>query len=407
MEDKLIEIAKDNLFSESPDIAVLRKTIEDELKLEPSDSINLIYKLVLRLNTVLFPPIDGVELVLTEGCNLACSYCFEKNMLGYKKMPLNIAVNAVDLLIDYSSDRPDLNITYFGGEPLLNYSVIRYTTDYAKQKAAARNKSIHFNMTSNGTLLTESMIDYFCQNKIKILLSVDGLKRTHDKYRIDKKGRGTFDIVYKNLKLLKEKQPWIGIKMTIMPNESPNLFDDIVRLYEIGVNQFIIGPATGISWSTQQTDSYLSQMKKLYEWYIDYPRSDLRITEFDENENNPFFGCHAGRTNIAVSIDGQVSPCSKLLAINNIDLISKLGDIQFGLTNFRNRLRLLNCSELRSECERRGISKDYWGGCYATNYYETQNLFAPSMHDYNFSKARRSISLNCLIKAKGNSVTNK
>jgi uncharacterized protein len=109
MEDKLIEIAKDNLFSESPDIAVLRKTIEDELNLEPSDSINLIYKLVLRLNTVLFPPIDGVELVLTEGCNLACSYCFEKNMLGYKKMPLNIAVNAVDLLIDYSSDRPDLN----------------------------------------------------------------------------------------------------------------------------------------------------------------------------------------------------------------------------------------------------------------------------------------------------------
>jgi uncharacterized protein len=211
----------------------------------------------------------------------------------------------------------------------------------------------------------------------------------------------TFDRVYKNLRLLKEKQPWIGIKMTVMPAESQNLFDDILKLYDMGVNQFIIGPATGVSWSTQHINSYISQMEKLHEWYISHLGSDLRITEFDEVDNEPFLGCHAGRTSIAVGIDGQISPCSKILAINNANIICKLGDVNFGLTNFRNRSRLIDCSELRSECERRGISKDYRGGCYATNYYETQSLFIPNMHDYVFDKARRSISVNSSTNTKG------
>jgi uncharacterized protein len=391
MEDNLIELITDNLFSELPNIAELQKIIRYKLKLESDEANSLIYKVVAKLNAALFPPIDGIELVLTEGCNLACSYCFEKNMLGHKKMPLSIAVKATDLLFNYSDDQKELNITYFGGEPILNYSVIKSITEYAQQKALSQEKSINFNMTTNGILLTSSMIDFFHHNKIKILLSMDGIKRTHDKFRIDKNGKGTFDRVYENLRLLKEKQSWIGIKMTIMPTESQNLFSDIVELYNLGVNQFIIGPATGVNWLDKNIDIFLSEMKKLYEWYISHSGSDLRIAEFEEIKNESRFGCYAGRTNISVGIDGQISPCSKILAIDSTNLVSKLGDVHYGLINLRNRSNLINCSELRSECEKMGISEDYEGGCYASNYYETQNLFHPSMHDYKFDKAKRSM----------------
>ncbi len=400
MKDELAEIVESNLFSESPDAVVLKKIIEHKLKLTSSDADKLLYQTVMRLNAALFPPISGMELVLTEGCNLACSYCFEKNMLGYKKMPLSIAAKAVDLLFDYSNDQSDLNITFFGGEPTLNYPVIKGVTEYAQKKALSQNKSVHFNMTSNGTLLTSSMIDYFHQNKIKILISMDGIKGVHDKYRIDKNGKGTFDRVYKNLKLLKEKQPWIGIKMTIMPSEVHNLFNSILELHETGVNQFIIGPATGIDWSSQHMNSFLSEMKKIYEWYLNYSGADLRIAEFEEIKDGPFFGCHAGRTNIAVGIDGQISPCSKILAIDSANPISKLGDVHSGLINFKNRTELIRCSKLRSECERKNILEDYRGGCYATNYYETKSLFHPNINDYYFEKAKHLMFSNYLPKRK-------
>jgi uncharacterized protein len=397
MEDELVDIVESNLFSELPDIAILKKMIMHKLKLNSNDADTLLYKTVLKLNAALFPPITGMELVLTEGCNLACSYCFEKNMLSHKKMPLSIAAKAVDLLLDYSNDQSELNITFFGGEPTLNYPVIKCITEYVQQKASSRNKSVHFNMTSNGTLLTSSMIDYFYQNKIKILISMDGVKGTHDKFRIDKNGKGTFDRVYKNLKLLKEKQPWIGIKMTIMPSEAQHLFSSVLELHEMGVNQFIIGPATGTDWSTQDTSTFLSEMKKIYEWYLNHSGSDLRIAEFEDVKNGPFFGCHAGRTNIAVGIDGQISPCSKILAINSTNPVSKLGDVHFGLINFKNRMELIKCSELRSECERKNLLEDYRGGCYATNYYETKSLFHPNMNDYYFEKEKHLIFSNLIV----------
>jgi uncharacterized protein len=389
MEDELIDLIVGDLFSESPNIIKLQKTIGNKLKLTSDDADDLLYKTVAGLNKSLFPPIEGIELVLTEGCNLACSYCFEKNMLGYRQMPLSVAKMAIDLLFKYSNEQSKLDITYFGGEPMLNFPAIKFATEYALKKASSQNKSIYFNTTTNGILLTDSMINYFYENKIKVLLSIDGVKETHDKFRVDKNGKGTFAKVYENLKLLKEKQPWVGIKMTVMPTECSRLFNNILELHDLGVNQFIIGPATGVHWSSQDSDCFLSEMKRIYDWYIDYSGSDLRIAEFEESKNEPFFGCHAGRTNIAISTDGQISPCSKILAIENNNLISKLGDVYFGLFNFRNRSRLINCSELRSECDRKGISEEYRGGCFATNYYETKNIFHPNMHDYYFEKAKR------------------
>src|SRR5689334_12653036 len=228
----------------------LQARLENALRVSSDSARVILYRVVHQLNASFFPPVTSLELVLTEGCNLACTYCFEKEMLGYKRMPLDTARAAVDLLFDYSRNEPRISITHFGGEPTLNFPAIQHVTDYATQRASVLGKSVEFNTTTNGVMLDESMVNYFAEHKIDVLLSIDGLESSHNRYRCDKRGQGTFERVVKGLRILKQAQPWVSAKMTVMPANAPNLFEDVVGLHGLGINQFIIGYATGITWST-------------------------------------------------------------------------------------------------------------------------------------------------------------
>ncbi len=383
------------LLSNSPDPTQLYARLEKDLKLSSENAQTLIYQVVARLNAALFPPVTKLELIHTEGCNLACKYCFEKSILGHRKIPLNIAKAAIDLLFDYSQNEPLLYITHFGGEPTLNFSAIQYVTEYAERKASLLGKSVDFNITTNGVLLNKFMIDYFAQHKIKVLLSIDGLESTHDRFRVDKRGYGTFERVMRGFELLKKVQPWIGVKMTVMPSTTSNLFNNVLGLYEIGVNQFIIGYATGVKWSKENMDSYSKQLSKLFHWYKQKTHQDLRINEFEDiHTDTNFFGCQAGRNSMSIAVNGDISPCSKILALNNKKPLAKLGDVWHGLIHLRNRLELVNCSLLRMSCEAYGIAENFQGGCFASNFEDNQNIFQPSMQDYAFSKLKRSICSN-------------
>jgi uncharacterized protein len=351
--------------------------------------------MMLELNKSLFQPITQLELILTEGCNLGCNYCFEKNMLGYKKMPLEIAKRAIDILFDYSQNESELKITHFGGEPTLNFPAIQYATEYAEKKGLDTGKNIEFNMTSNGVLITEKMADYFVQHKIMVLLSIDGLKSSHDRFRTDKFGNGTFEQVMKCMNILKKRQKWIGTKMTIMPQNAYDLFNDVKGLYDLGVNQFIIGYATGIKWPEKYIRIYSEQLGKVYDWYKDRTHSDLRIEDFDNPENEVYFGCQAGRTNITVAVNGDISPCAKILALNNKQILVQLGNIQYGLTHLKNRSELVRCTKLRLACEEQGIAHEFQGGCFASNYEDNGDLFQPNLQDHTFSLLKRQKCAGC------------
>ncbi|HWQ20881.1 MAG TPA: radical SAM protein [Methanotrichaceae archaeon] len=333
-----------------------------------------------------------MELILTEGCNLACSYCFEKEMVGYEKMSQSVARASVDLLFDYSLDEKELHITHFGGEPLLNFPMVQYVTEYAEEKAGLLGKSLELSMTSNGILLDESIANYLADHKISVLLSIDGCESTHNRFRIDRQGRGTFDKVIKGLRVLKRVQPWIGVKMTVMPENVPRLYEDVLGLYDLGVNQFIIGHATGVEWSGEGMNAYGEELRRVAQWYRGESRQDLKIAEFDHlDKASGYFGCRAGRNSISVSANGEISACSKVLSLNNRQLLAKLGDVRHGLTCFRNRAELISCSKLYSACEAQGIEKDFLGGCFASNYSDAHDIFQPSIQEYKFSLLERSI----------------
>ncbi|SEG94929.1 uncharacterized protein SAMN04489712_1554 [Thermomonospora echinospora] len=384
------------LLQDNPDTDALEVDLQSRYSLSPQDASHLIYEAVLNLNQKLFPPIISLELILTEGCNLACTYCFEKEMLGHKKMPLEVAKSAVDLLFSYSGDRPSVTITHFGGEPTLNFPAIQYATEYAEDRAAELGKSVNFNITTNGVLLNERIVGYFADHKIDVLLSLDGSKTTHNKYRVDKRGQGTFDRVLKGLHTLKEQMPWIAAKLTVMPTNASQLYEDVVHLHEIGVNEFLIGHASGVKWGHDDMNIYSRQLRKVFEWYINMESHEtLRIPEFDDIESGASFGCRAGNSSMTVSIDGEISPCAKILALDNKSLLSKLGDTRHGLTHLRNRMELVSCKHVRSECEILGIAKDYHGGCFAENYEDNRNLFSPSRQGYDFAVLTRAACSGC------------
>jgi uncharacterized protein len=382
------------LLSDDPDCTRILEILEKDGQLTPEVAHRVLYDVVLQINAALFPPITKLELIHTEGCNLACSYCFEKEMLGYRCMPADVGRRAIDLLFNYSQERPEVSITHFGGEPTVNFEGIRGMTAYAEEKARSHNKTVKFSMTSNGVLINDAMAAYFAEHNIMVLLSIDGLRETHNRFRVDKRGQGTFDRVLACLRTLKRTQGWIGVKMTVMPVNAANLFNDVVGLYQLGVNQFIIGYATGIRWSEQEMRTYVEQWRRAYQWYQEMSHDALRITDFDDfgkPAGGPVFGCQAGNDSITVTVNGSISPCSKMLALNNKDPMMKLGDVEHGLTHLRNRLELTSSARLINACEEIGIVHSYQGGCWATNYSDNQDLFRPSMQDHTFKLLQQRV----------------
>jgi uncharacterized protein len=253
-------------------------------------------------------------------------------------------------------------------------------------------------MTSNGVRINADMASYLSEHRIKVLLSVDGLADTHDRYRRDKRGNGTFDQVMNALTLLKRVQPWIGVKMTVMPDTAAMLFDNVVGLYERGVNQFLISYATGIEWPADAMQVYGAQFGRVYEWYqANKSAGDLRISEMDKLEENApgYFGCQAGRISITVTVDGEVSPCAKVLALDNKKLLAQLGNVGYGLTHLVNRAELVSARRVQSACQTAGIADDYEGGCFAQNYEDNGSIFVPSIRGHQLTVLQRGACTGC------------
>jgi len=386
------------LLSENPDPRDLIALIVQDRRVDERHAEQILREFVREINASLFPPVTKMELIHTEGCNLACQYCFEKDMLGYRRMPYEVGRQAIDLLFDYAGTSRQVNITHFGGEPMVNFDAVRAITEYAEEKAAAEGKNVTFSMTSNGTLIDVEKAKYMAAHRIMVLLSLDGLKTSHDKYRVDKRGRGTFDQAMQGFDALKRTQGWIGVKMTIMPDNAKHLYRDVLGLYALGVNQFVVGYATGIAWPEAEMNIYAEQWGRLYQWYREKPRDDLRITDFedfDQGESQPTFMCQAGNDSITVAVNGEISPCSKVLAIDNRHLLMKLGDVRSGLTHVRNRIDLTTGAKLIAECNAAGITDAYQGGCWATNFSDNHDVFVPSGQDQRFKILQRGACAGC------------
>jgi uncharacterized protein len=337
------------------------------------------------------PRIVKLELILTESCNLDCSYCFQADKSAPRRMSRDVAYRAIEFLMDASRDAEEVMIGFIGGEPMLHYDLLRDCIFFAKERASERKKRVFFEMTTNGTMLTEEHARFFRRAGLKYLLSLDGIENENDLHRLSRRGCGTAREVIEKLPMLKRYQPWLGSRMTVTPESAGHIRKNVEFLHRRKINQFIIGFAAGVEWTDDDIVSYGQGLKELFEFYLGETLAkgdkSLRIGLFEGG--NSFesalhrripFGCGAGSQRLSVSTAGEYYGCSKLASVMGFrNGILPLGDVHDGISNVSNRISLLNDSSApRLKCKDCLLSARCQGGCYADNYRDTGNIYVPA-----------------------------
>ena len=341
------------------------------------------------------PRVVKLELILTEACNLGCSYCFEYDADHQKSMSSSMAYEAVDFLVEASRTSAWVGITFMGGEPMLQFDLIREVIHYAQKAAKKKDKTVSFDMQTNGVLLREEHASFFRDVDLRYCLSLDGAQLTNDRYRKTLGGSGTFQIVAAKLPMLKRYQHWQGARMTIMPSDAAMLGDNIRRLHEdLAINQFVIGFATHVDWQDEQIADYAAGLKETFDYFVEQRVEEksrrLRISLFElgqleesyATESEEAWGCGAGSGRLAVGADGVIHGCSKLawgVEGGSKEAPLPLGSVETGMSQPNNRLKLLNhTSDPRTKCHSCEIKAYCQGGCHAANIADTGNMYVPA-----------------------------
>lgn len=257
---------------------------------------------------------------------------------------------------------------------------------YANAEAATLGKTIHWDMTTNGTLMTEAKARWLARGRVNYLLSLDGAREDHDRYRKFANGKGSFDTVASKLPIMKRFQPWLGAKISVTPESAPNLARSMKELHALGINQFILGYAHGLPWSIRELARYEQAMYEVCELYLEmkHRRAPFRLTLFEEGdvgeaEGHQSFGCGAGRGRFCVDSYGDIYGCSKLATITGMhNGVLPYGNVAQGFTRVENRLQFMHADVgPRDKCRECEFKDVCGGGCPAVNYKATGSIFDP------------------------------
>jgi uncharacterized protein len=168
-----------------------------------------------------------LTLQVTQQCNLRCAYCaysgqyLNQRTHSSKRMSLETAIQAIDFFLDHNSELSEVTIGFYGGEPLLEFDLMKQCTEYAKSKV--EGKKVNFNITTNGTLISDEVADFFAENDFILNISLDGSKEEHDINRKFANGEGSFDTIIANIKKMRDRYPEYARKISIATTINPHI----------------------------------------------------------------------------------------------------------------------------------------------------------------------------------------
>ena len=369
-------------------------TKHNSKNISDTDIFNVLLSII---NGYYFTPINMIETIFTEQCNFNCNYCFIKRK-SESSFNSETAIQTLNFLVLYSGNQKNLYYTLLGGEPLLNFENILNVISYSKKINSETGKVIHFDITTNGSLLNETILQK-SNGRLKYLLSIDGNKESHDKHRKLNKA-GSFETVISKIQLLKKYQPWLGARMTICPDTVSKLSYNVKFLYNSGINQFILGVCYGPKWDEKSLSIYEEELTKVSEYYLKRIKNNdrFRITYFEKEENNNeclngIWGCRAGRNSVTVLPNGNIYPCSKFVGLESFECNEFcLGNIYEGITNLTAREKLFNMQssdfKICSTCDE---INSCVGGCPAENYNQNRSVYIPCKDQCEITKIQNRV----------------
>ena len=318
---------------------------------------------------------------VTNRCNMHCKYCYEGTMKSQKSMSIETANSAVEYVLNHFKILNDglLIINFHGGEPLLEFDLIRHITEKFKDEFRNNNKQVMFGITTNGVLINEEIESYLCDNfKYSLSVSIDGEKLTHDKNRILKGGQGTYDIVIDKFINLLLKRPDIRARMTFNSSTVFNLFKNVKHLLGLGFNTIAPSPDYfDEKWDEHHMKILFDQLMKIQNIFNEEKKKNdkILIGMIDSIDFKNKGKCSGGTTTIHIDPEGYLYPCTYTVGDEN----SRLGHINTGIIKDR-IIEINKLSEVENEACKGCSHYDSCSGtrCKIINKAMTGNYHMPS-----------------------------
>lgn len=332
--------------------------------------------------------VKALCLHVAHTCNLNCSYCFASQGKYHGDralMSFEVGKQALDFLMDHSGTRRNLEVDFFGGEPLMNWDVVKQLVQYARSVEKERGKNFRFTLTTNGMLIDDEVIDFCNKEMSNVVLSLDGRKEIHDRLRVDYAGNGSYDKIVPKFQKLVEARGGKGYYMRgTFTHANPDFTKDVFHMADLGFTELSMEPVVcKATDAAALTPEDIEIVKEQYEILaLDMLRREKEgkpITFYhymlDLTEGPCIYkrvsGCGSGTEYMAVTPWGDLYPCHQFVG----DEAYKLGDIWNGVTATELREDFRACNAYaRPEC------KDCWaklycsGGCAANAYHASGSI---------------------------------
>ncbi|MCI6408677.1 MAG: thioether cross-link-forming SCIFF peptide maturase [Lachnospiraceae bacterium] len=326
--------------------------------------------------------VKALCLHIAHDCNLACKYCFadEGEYHGKRElMSYEVGKKALDFLVANSGSRTNLEVDFFGGEPLMNFEVVKQLVKYGRSLEEPNNKKFRFTLTTNGVLLDDDILEFANKEMSNLVLSLDGRKEVHDLMRPRRGGQGSYDTVVP--KFIKAAESRNQMNYYVRGTYTRNNLDfakDVIHMADLGFEQISVEPVVA-----DKSESYAIREEDI----------DTLIKQYDEltaemikrkKEGKPFnffhfmidlsggpcvakrlSGCGSGTEYLAVSPSGELYPCHQFMGMKDF----LLGNVDEGVirTDIRDEFKL--CNVYAKEKCKNCFAKFYCsGGCAANSY---------------------------------------
>ena len=355
--------------------------------------------------------VKALCLHVAHTCNLNCAYCFasQGKYQGERAiMSLEVGKRALDFLIENSGTRRNLEVDFFGGEPLMNFDMIKELVAYARVREKEAGKNFRFTLTTNGVLVDDDVIDFANKEMSNVVLSLDGRKEIHDRYRVDYAGKGSWEKIVPKFQRFVEKRGNQNYYMRgTFTHANPDFVKDIEEMLRLGFTELsmepvVCAPDDPSALTQEDLPIVLDQYEKLAELMLQRRREGRPFTFYHymiDLKGGPCIykrvsGCGSGTEYMAVTPWGDLYPCHQFVG----DEKFKLGNIWEGVDNTVIQDEFASCNVYaRPECA------DCWaklycsGGCAANAYHATGSI--TGVYKYGCELFRKRMECAIMLEA--------
>ncbi len=354
--------------------------------------------------------VKALCLHIAHDCNMRCKYCFAETgeyKIGQRElMSVETGQAAVDFLVSKSKGRRNLEIDFFGGEPLMSFDTIVQIVEYAEIQADKFDKNIRYTLTTNGVLLTDKVLNFITKNDIQLIMSHDGREAVHNKMRPFTAGKPSYQVVTERFKHALEKGVSDYHVRGTFTAYNTDFVQDIKHLLAIGFKHIsfepvVTDPAEDYALGDQHLEQVKKEYEKLAEFYLECYQQGHPFTffhfEVDLNQGpclaKRLTGCGAGYDYLAVAPNGDFYPCHQFVGLPEF----KLGNVVEKELNSEVAQRFLSAHIFNKPACKECWARYYCsGGCHADAFYRNNDLHQPVQYSCELQKKR----LECALAVK-------